>query len=92
MGTEGVNSISGILGSILSESPAVQKTKLEAASIGAADLTNLIKRKTLATTKEIDHATEESSLKRNAKRKFECVEEAIDVGMGNNVRLSEAED
>lgn len=92
MGAEGVNPISGILGSILSESPAVQKTKLEAASIGAADLTNLVKRKTVATTKELDQAIEESALKRNAKRKFGCLEEAIDVGVGNRVKLPEAED
>lgn len=89
---EGVNPLNGILGSILSESPAIQKKKLEAASIGAADLTNLIKRKTVATTQKVDQDTEANALKSNGKRKIGLVEEAVDVDLGKKVKLSDADD
>jgi hypothetical protein len=89
---EGVNPLGGILSSILSESPALRKTKLEAASIGAADVTNLIKRKTVTSSKEIDQENKVMPLKNAAKRKVGYVEEVVDVGKGKKAKQSDAQD
>ncbi len=89
---EGVNPLGGILGSILSESPTLQKNKLEAASIGAADVTNLIKRKTVTSSKEIGQENEVTPVKNAAKRKLGFVEEVVDVGKGKKAKLSDAQD
>ncbi|MCJ1399387.1 hypothetical protein MMC11_002589 [Xylographa trunciseda] len=42
---DGATPLSGILGSILGESPEAQKARIEQASQGAQDLTNLVRRK-----------------------------------------------
>lgn len=84
----GVSSINGILGSILSESPAVQRERLEAASIGAADLTNLIKRKAVTTTNEFKQDKTVTTLESNGKRRVGFAEEAIDIDERKKAKLS----
>lgn len=86
---EGVSSINGILGSILGESPAVQRAKLEAASISAADLTNLVKRKTVTSTEEINQDTTQNTLTNNGKRKVGFAEDAVDVDEHKRAKLSD---
>lgn len=89
MGTaQAFSSMNGIFGSILSESPAIQREKLEAASIGAADLTNLIKRRAVTNTDESDQASTGS----NGKRKVGFVEEAVEVDVGKRAKLSGTDD
>lgn len=87
---EGMHPLKGILGSILKDSPAVQKTKLEAASIGAADLTNLVKRKNATATRQLGPEIESIQLESNGKRKVGFVEEVVDVGTGKKAKLSDA--
>ena len=83
MGTlGGSNPLSGILGSILGESPAAQKARLEEASKGATDLTNLVKRKKPA----------ETEVQTNGKRKAEFSEEAEEVGMGKKAKITDGVD
>lgn len=75
----GSNPLSGILGSILGESPAAQKARLEEASKGANDLTNLIKRKK-PVEGEVYKASDLDGIQSNGKRKADSrdeVEEAI---------------
>lgn len=92
MGTvQGLSSINGILGSILSESPAVQREKLEAASTGAADLTNRIKRRGVTNTGEVDQASTANTPKSNGKRKV-GVEEAIKVDVRKRIKLSDTDE
>ena len=93
MGTaQGLSSMNGILGSILSESPAIQREKLEAASIGAADLTNLIKRRAATNFDESDQASTANTLRSNGKRKVGFVEEAVEVDVGKRAKLSGTDD
>ena len=66
--------------------------KLEAASIGAADLTNLIKRKSATTTDGTEETTEANVLKSNGKRKAEVAHEDVDVGLGKKAKLSDTGD
>ena len=86
---QGMSSINGVLGSILSESPAVQKEKLEAASIGAADLTNLIKRKSATITDEINQDTMANIMTSNGKRKVGFPE---DVDVHKKAKLSDTDE
>lgn len=46
------NPLGGILGSILGESPAAQKARIEEAAKGANDLTGLVRKKQPATSKQ----------------------------------------
>lgn len=89
--TDGLNPLSGIMGSILGESPAAQKARLEQASIGAQDLTNLVKKK-----KPLDNAGSESThsngTSTGAKRKVDVVDQAEEGGMGKMARLSDRGD
>lgn len=86
-----LSSINGILGSILRESPAVQREKLEAASIGAADLTNLIKRRVGTTTDENNQASTVNASKSNGKRKVGFAEEAVNVEVHKRAKLSDTD-
>ena len=81
------------MGSILGESPAAQKEKLDKASINANDLTGLIKRsvKKGATitaagsdAEQLIHGNGNS----NRKRKVEFNDEVVEVGTGKKARLS----
>ncbi|KAL8659493.1 MAG: hypothetical protein Q9226_000386 [Calogaya cf. arnoldii] len=78
----------GILSSMLGESPAAQTLRLDEASKGAKDLSNLVKRKKPSP----DTATitgEEDVSKTNGKRKVEFVEEVVEVDTGKKARLSD---
>ena len=83
---DGTNPLSGILGSILGESPEAQKARLEEASKGANDLTNLVKRK-----KSSNGATpeppKELPSRSSAKRKVAFAEEIEEVGTGKKARI-----
>ncbi|KAL9030644.1 MAG: hypothetical protein Q9196_001254 [Gyalolechia fulgens] len=83
--------LGGILGSILGESPAAQREKLDEASIGAKDLSNLVKRKKL-TPSVVPELTDEDNLKSNGKRKVEFVEVVVEVGTGKKARLSDGDE
>ena len=61
MGTgtlDGSNPLAGILGSMLGESPAAQRARIEEASKGANDLTGLVKKKKSAA--EVSHTGSEA--------------------------------
>lgn len=88
---DGANPFSGMLGSILGESSAAQKARIEEASKGANDLTNLVKRKKPANG-VLGEETESSLAKSNGKRKVEFADEVVDVGMGKKARLSERDE
>ncbi|KAL8855630.1 MAG: hypothetical protein Q9178_007719 [Gyalolechia marmorata] len=85
---DGLNPLGGILGSILGESPAAQNLRLDEASKGAKDLSNLVKRKkpTADTTATIVDA---DVTKTNGKRKVEFAEEVVEVRTGKKARLSD---
>ncbi|KAL8760246.1 MAG: hypothetical protein Q9199_000145 [Rusavskia elegans] len=85
---DGLTPLGGILGSMLGESPAAQTLRLDEASKGAKDLSNLVKRKKpIADTTPT--AGEEDVSKANGKRKIEFVEEVVEVGTGKKARLSD---
>ena len=91
MGTlDGSNPLSGILGSILGESPAAQKARLEEASKGATDLTNLVKRKKPAESS--GSKASETEVQTNGKRKVEFSEEVEEVGTGKRAKISDGLD
>lgn len=78
---DGATPLSGILGSILGESAAEQKARLEEATKGAHDLTNLVKRKKPAAEGRQEEL-QTTAANGNGKRKLEPVEdqdEAVDT-------------
>lgn len=84
------------MGSILGESPATQKEKLDEASIHANDLTGLIKRsgkKGAITTTAVDGPDAErvhhENANGNGKRKAELDDETVEVVTGKKARLSD---
>ncbi|KAL9005066.1 MAG: hypothetical protein Q9188_002139 [Gyalolechia gomerana] len=83
--------LGGILGSILGESPAAQREKLDEASKGAKDLSNLVKRKK-PTPSVVPEMADDDYVKSNGKRKVEFVEEVVEVGTGKKVRLSDGDE
>ena len=73
---------------MLGESPAAQSLRLDEASKGAKDLSNLVKRK--KPTADLTPAVgEEDFSKTNGKRKVGFVEEVVEVGTGKKARLSD---
>lgn len=98
---DGANPLSGILGSILGESPAAQQARLTDASNNATDLTNLVKRKKPAAAdgepSPPQYATSGSATTVDAprpqgKRKVEFDEEVVEVGTGKKARLSDVDE
>lgn len=92
---DGANPLSGILGSILGETPAAQEARLQEATNNATDLTNLVKRKKPAAGADdppldIDDGT--APPKPNGKRKVEFDEEVVEVGTGKKARLSDVDE
>ncbi|CAF9935967.1 MAG: hypothetical protein ALECFALPRED_006648 [Alectoria fallacina] len=86
---DGSNPLSGILGSVLGESPAAQKARLEEASRGAKDLTNLIKRKKSAEG-EVSKVSEPLGSQSNGKRKVDFKDEVEEVGTGKKPKISDS--
>lgn len=84
---DGANPLSGILGSILGESAAAQKARLDEASEGANDLTGLVRRKKGSDTASPQPVADEAS--RTGKRKFG--EDVVDVGTKKKAKLSDGE-
>lgn len=93
MGTiDGSNPLSGILGSILGESPAAQRARLEEASKSANDLTDLVKRKKPAEG-DVSNASEPDGVQSNGKRKVDFRDDVEEVGTGKKAKISDgAED
>lgn len=99
---DGAIPLSGILGSILGESPAAQQARLTDASNNATDLTNLVKRKKPAVTDEETPTPPQDATsgstdvdprpKHQRKRKVEFDEEVVEVGTGKKARLSDLEE
>ena len=85
---DGLNSLSGVLGSVLGESPAAQKARLEEASKGAKDLTKLIKRRK-PTESEASKDSEAHSIQSNTKRKVDFRDEVEEVGTGKKSKISD---
>lgn len=91
------------MGSILGESPAAQKEKLDEASINANDLTGLIKRSgkkgatstttnTTTSTAAVGPGSEKvhhENANGNEKRKAESDDEIVEVVTGKKARLSD---
>ena len=68
---DGSNPLTGILGSILGESPAAQKARLEEASKAAKDLTSLVKKKRPLEA-ESPQSNESKDEQKNGKRIKAC--------------------
>ncbi|KAL9611966.1 MAG: hypothetical protein Q9167_003406 [Letrouitia subvulpina] len=83
------NPLSGILSSMLGESAISQQAKLEEASKGAKDLTELVvKRKKTGT--EAHHSTQETNSPRTGdKKKFDFVEAEAEAGTGKKPKVAE---
>ena len=85
---DGSTPLSGILGSILGESPEEQKKRLEEASKGANDLTNLVKRKKRSPSREA--AVEKEPVAGDGKRKADSLAvDEISVN-GKKAKVEEA--
>ncbi|KAI9749280.1 MAG: hypothetical protein M4579_006929 [Chaenotheca gracillima] len=93
---DGSNPMSGILGSILGESPSEQKTRLEGAMKDAKDLTGLVKRKKPTPASvgaaNANGGTSSNGVNGTGKRKVEFAEEVEEVGTGKKARVEDAED
>lgn len=97
---DGAIPLSGILGSILGESPAAQQARLTDASNNATDLTSLVKRKKPATAEQeqsppqvtTSGGTSVDPPKPQGKRKVEFDEEVVEVGTGKKARLSDLDE
>ena len=83
---DGSNPLSGLLGSMLGESPAAQKARLEEASKGANDLTSLIKRRKPAEG-EASKASELDGIQSNGKRKVDCRDEVEETSNGKKAKI-----
>lgn len=88
---DGSNHLSGILGSMLGESPAAQKSRLEEASKEANDLTGLVKRKK-ASNVPSPQPTADEAPRTNGKRKVEFDEETVEVGTGKKAKLEDGDE
>ncbi len=82
---EGANPLSGILGSILGESPTAKKLRIEEATKEAHDLTNLVKRKKPA-SEERQKVVQTPAVNGNGKRKVEYADEVEHVGAGKKAK------
>ena len=87
---DGSTPLSGILGSILGESPEEQKKRLEEASKGANDLTNLVKRKKRSPSHEV--AAEKEPVSTNGKRKADSLVEDETSMNGKKAKVGETEE
>ncbi|KAL8906854.1 MAG: hypothetical protein Q9207_001781 [Kuettlingeria erythrocarpa] len=85
---DGTIPLGGFLGSILGESPAAQREKLNEASKGATDLSNLVKRKKPSVNAVSGEAEDDTTAGSGGKRKVEFVEEVVEVGTGKKAKLS----
>jgi len=86
---DGANSLSGILGSILGESPAAQQARIEEATKGAHDLTNLVKRRKPTSDGRQDVARN-TAVNGSGKRKVEFTDDVEEVGTGKKVKVGAA--
>lgn len=88
---DGANPLSGILGSILGESPAAQKARIEEATKGAHDLTNLVKRKRPASDDRQD-GVPSAAVNGGGKRTLEFADEVQEAGSMKKAKVEEATD
>ena len=82
---DGANPLSGILGSILGESAAAQKARLEEASKDANDLTGLVRRKKGSGTASPQPPARKPT--KTGKRKVEFDDDVADVGSGKRAKV-----
>ena len=85
---DGSDPLSGILGSVLGQSPAAQKAKIEEASKSANDLTNLVKRKKQSTPAPSAENATAQSIQGNGKRKADFDDAQEDSGAEKKVKSS----
>lgn len=88
---DGSDPLTGILGSILGQSPEGQQARLEEALKGAQDLSNLVRRKRPAES-ERSKPTDRLCNPSSGKRKTDFAEEADEVGTGKKARISDGHD
>lgn len=88
---DGSNPLTSILGSILGESPAAQKARLEEVSQGAQDLTSLVKRKRPAES-ESSKTTDRDSNMIIGKRNNSLAMEVEEVSTVKKARISDGDD
>ena len=88
---DGENPLSGILGSILGESPEAQKARIEEASKGANDLTQLVKRKKPAHSETLT-ASRAAPMKGGGKRKANFEEETPGWGSAKKAKGTDGSD
>jgi HAT1-interacting factor 1 len=82
---DGTEPLGGILGSVLGESAEAQTARIEKATKGANDLTNLVKRKKPPTTKPAVN----DSASGNGKRKVDFAN-LVKEGEGKRTRVEDA--
>jgi HAT1-interacting factor 1 len=85
---DGSGTLGSILGSILGESPAEQRVRLEEASKSAQDISGLVRRKKRASETE-EAGKVENGINGNGKRKVELAEAG---GSGKRARVEDASD
>ncbi|KAI9805367.1 MAG: hypothetical protein M1833_005820 [Piccolia ochrophora] len=93
---DGSNPLSGILGSLLGESPVEQRTRLEEATKSANDLTGLVRRNK-ETTGDVKKRTEtvhraENGINGNGKRKADSLSDTRDANTGKKARVEDVPD
>ncbi len=95
---DGSTPLNGILGQILGESKDEQKKRLEEASLGAKDLTGLVKRKKAKSPVADETSASSNTIinghaANNGKRKaVDFAEEVQEMGAGKKARVEEAPD
>lgn len=89
---DGSNPLSGILGSILGESPAAQKARLEEASKGATDLSNLVVKRKKPVEGEASKVSEPCRIQSNGKRKADFRDKVKEVGTVKRGKISDGVD
>ena len=89
---DGSNPLSGILGSILGESPAAQKARLEEVSKGAKDLSNLVVKRKKPAEGEASKVSEPDRTQSNGKRKADFRDKVEEVGTVKREKISDGVD
>lgn len=80
--------MTGILGSLLGESPEEQKHRLTEASKDANDLTKLVKRKRVAQA-ETTNVSSDELLRANGKRRMDLADAVEDRGITKRTKVED---
>lgn len=83
------NPLGGILGSMLGETPAQQKVRIEQATKGANDLSGLIRKKPAKPAAKLDAATSTSESSSKRKAEDAAGEQTREKGKGKKVKFDD---